>query len=307
MIELDASLHSLLDWTFSFKKSKKPLFWYLNFGFSKKLPPYHLNAPLASYLIAVETFAQTCFKPYKDETEGVYLFRGSLEEALSMQWDASSESDFLSWKKGLPNMKHLKDVYSMLAFSNYLHLLAAALPERLKVLMSLDVQGAFSPSRLAQLLSCEHFSHINIVVTGTDFPIRGGGKNGGKVPTLGVVFPKLIKSSETVLDQIDKIMQTLQDNNFSFKMIAESHLTEQWDHLDHIIVLSHALTSEGIRKMQGFNAAGGIAVIWGDLLGLADEMSLKDFFYKIGVEGFEPPTYCSQSSRASQAALYPEN
>ncbi len=25
---------------------------------------------------------------------------------------------------------------------------------------------------------------------------------------------------------------------------------------------------------------------------------------KIGVEGFEPPTYCSQSSRASQAALY---
>jgi hypothetical protein len=24
----------------------------------------------------------------------------------------------------------------------------------------------------------------------------------------------------------------------------------------------------------------------------------------IGVEGFEPPTYCSQSSRASQAALY---
>ena len=26
----------------------------------------------------------------------------------------------------------------------------------------------------------------------------------------------------------------------------------------------------------------------------------------IGIEGFEPPTYCSQSSRASQAALYPE-
>ncbi|BBI16982.1 hypothetical protein NCS13_1_0787 [Neochlamydia sp. S13] len=26
----------------------------------------------------------------------------------------------------------------------------------------------------------------------------------------------------------------------------------------------------------------------------------------IGVEGFEPPTYCSQSSRASQAALYSE-
>ncbi len=25
---------------------------------------------------------------------------------------------------------------------------------------------------------------------------------------------------------------------------------------------------------------------------------------RIGVEGFEPPTYCSQSSRASQAALY---
>ena len=26
--------------------------------------------------------------------------------------------------------------------------------------------------------------------------------------------------------------------------------------------------------------------------------------YKFGVEGFEPPAYCSQSSRANQAALY---
>jgi hypothetical protein len=32
--------------------------------------------------------------------------------------------------------------------------------------------------------------------------------------------------------------------------------------------------------------------------------SFKHLFKRIGVEGFEPPTYCSQSSRASQAALY---
>ena len=39
-------------------------------------------------------------------------------------------------------------------------------------------------------------------------------------------------------------------------------------------------------------------------------MDLYNRFYEyisknIGVEGFEPPTYWSQTSRASQAALYP--
>lgn len=40
---------------------------------------------------------------------------------------------------------------------------------------------------------------------------------------------------------------------------------------------------------------------------MSDGYSLNRKVERIGVEGFEPPTYCSQSSRASQAALYPDD
>jgi hypothetical protein len=43
----------------------------------------------------------------------------------------------------------------------------------------------------------------------------------------------------------------------SFKPVYESLLTEQWDGLDEIYVLSEALTPQGKRKLLGFEAAGG--------------------------------------------------
>ena len=306
MIELDAGLDSLLDWKMPSQINQNPLFWYLNFGFSKELPSYFLNAPLSSYRIAVSTFIETCLKQYEDQTKGVYLFRGSLSNALSMRWDVDVEDDFLKWKQGFNKMKHLRDYYAMLSFSNYLHTLSAPIPETVKVLISFDISGFCSPSRTAQLLSHEHFSDIDIEITGSLLPIRVMDKTEKHSPSLGLVFPKLIKSSEAVLDVIDALIETLQNNGVFFKLIPESHLTEQWGGLDHLIILSETLTSEGLRKVMGFSAAGGVTVILGEMLCIPDEMSLQAFLSEIGVEGFEPPTYCSQSSRASQAALYPE-
>ena len=84
-------------------------------------------------------------------------------------------------------------------------------------------------------------------------------------------------------------------------MIEELFLTESWEGVDRLYVLSEATTSQGKRKLLGFCAAGGTVIVEGESLGLPNEVLVKNF----GAEGFEPPAYWSQTSRASQTALCP--
>ena len=87
---------------------------------------------------------------------------------------------------------------------------------------------------------------------------------------------------------IDACLMELERRGTPYRLIAEMYLTEEWDDLDDLIIFSPLLSKQGLRKVQGFVAAGGRV-------------------RKFGVEGFEPPAFCSQSRRASQAALYPDS
>ena len=43
-----------------------------------------------------------------------------------------------------------------------------------------------------------------------------------------------------------------------FRVISEAFLTEDWEGIDVLHVLEVALTSQGVRKIKGFEATGGI-------------------------------------------------
>lgn len=268
IIELDARLSSDLKWDVSPEKGC-PLFWHLDFGFHEKLPSFHQKGVLSSYLIAIEEFIERCLKPYMSETQGVYLFRGTLEQACQIQWSIDLEEDFLEWRKDLSELQDLRTYYEVQVFSEYLHRLAAALPDELKAIAAIDVTQCTSPSRLAQMLSLEHFSYVEV-----EAHEMYESHNDAAV---GVALPLLSYNSDKTFDEIDQVLNSLREKEIPYRVIPESHLTEEWAGLDDLILFSQVISRQGIRKAQGFAAAGGRAVLVGDSLELPEEISLTDF------------------------------
>lgn len=171
------------------------------------------------------------------------------------------------------------------ALCNYCQMLSASLPDELSA--TLLFQGSFSGAQKGELLS--EFEYFQIWFQEGE----------------GIVWNEeriekkhLSKIAVCIPDEppfgFDDLLQRL---SFSFRLIPEKVLNERWSEVDILYVFSSYLTARGKRMLQGFCAAGGLVVVEGEPIGLENE---------IGAEGFEPPAYWSQTSRASQTALCPD-
>lgn len=214
-------------------------FFHLDFQIKGLLP-----AHLATYQFAVRRFNETI---YNEETEGVILYQGPVP----------------SWS--------LED------FADFLHHIAAELPEELPSFALFDCVG--DPLQFSK----EIFPHIHL---GFRLGPIGALTWGNRLipkrydQRVGVALP--LREKGLQFDMVDPCLK-----GGAYRLINEPYLTEEWDDLDEIIIFKDFISPRGRRMLQGFEAAGG---------------QIKEF----GVEGFEPPAFCSQSRRASQAALYPE-
>ncbi len=237
---LDASLASSLEWEVEI--AAPDILWELDFGIESLAP-----APLASYQLAVRTFAERVWEKHAAQTVGVILYKGKVPP------------------------------FPIEEFADYLHHLAAALPDEVAPFALFDCEGD------PMLFSKEIFPYVHLGFRSgpigavrwgeTIEPLRYDGK-------VGVVLP--LREKGLRFDELKPYL------GGSYRLIAEPYITEEWDDLDELIIFPHLISSWGMRMVKGFEAAGG---------------KIKKVF---GVEGFEPPTLCSQSRCASQTALYPE-
>lgn len=168
------------------------------------------------------------------------------------------------------------------AFADYLHHIASHLPDEAPPFALFDCAG--DPLKFSK----EIFPHIHLGFrSGPVGPIQW---KETLVPRfcnakIGVALP--LREKGLQFDVVDACLHLLDQEKIPYRLIAEPYLTEEWDDLDEMIIFPDLISEWGLRMIQGFEAAGG---------------QVKRF----GVEGFEPPAFCSQSRRASQAALYPE-
>ena len=162
--------------------------------------------------------------------------------------------------------------------------LVAELPDELAASVHFDIKE-FTMAKAAMLTSPERYPWVNVKP-----------QLGQAGAPLGVLFPIEELCNQQMLKTFDELFAQIKS---PFRIVYEAIFTESWDGLDEVIVLPNALSKLGRRKLLGFAAAGGSIWTKGEPLGLAQEKSF-------GVEGFEPPTFWSQTRRASQAALYPE-
>ncbi len=295
IIRLNADLTSDLKWDIGVNA---PVLWELDFGLNDLSHALNDPIPFQSYKLAIQHFIDTVYLPHKELSLGVILYRGKSDLRSNFKWNALFKEQF---EGSFDNPLEVK-LFMLDMLADYLHGLGASLPDELPAYALFDVTGV-SSAEAAQLMSGERFSHLQLATKGNVVPLASLGWETGvsrlgyigkssffeavKETHLGLALPVDALITEEVRLMIDELLE-----KWPLRVVPERLMTENWGELDAIIAIEGAISPYGERMLMGFEAAGGKKMIY----------SKKNF----GVEGFEPPTYCSQSSRASQAALYPD-
>lgn len=297
-ITIDAGSKSTLKWpSLEFEienhlKTNETLSFAFDFDFDPEEFNFKDEITFFSLSIAVGEFIRRVADPFTGKIKRICLYKGKADFSRAILRYQTLYQSFIDWKE--ENFAHqainphLLKLFSIQLMMQYLHQLAAPLPDDIDIFVQIEGLDSLRPSERVELISDEHFSYITL----------DRAKN--NEATIGVVLPQIGQVNYDVLDQI---LLTLDGQNISYRVIPEKLLTEKWCGIDELIVISRAVSTEGIRMLQGFNAAMG-SVIWiGDAI---EGIEGESFERRFGAEGFEPPTFWSQTRRASQTALCSE-
>lgn len=219
-VTLDASLASDLNWEIS---SVPPYtLWHLDFQI-KALSMAHLP----SYQLAVSTFLEKVWEPYRESAVGVVLYQGEVPP------------------------------FELEAFADYLHLLASYLPDELPPIALFDCPGD------PLLFSKEIFSHIHLGFRSGPIGVIEWGS--ALVPrqyngTLGILLP--LREKGTWFDKVDACLKECDRKGIAYRLIAEPYLTEEWDELAELVIFPELISPWGKRMVRGFEAAGGKSIIF---------------------------------------------
>ena len=216
------------------------------FDLGLHLPFFPLEDPLyfSNLGAALTHFTETVWPKFPKKQ--AILYRGSLDFSQFFAWSETFEKQFKEWKEGMPlsDEAHLKRLFTIEAFVYYFQMLAHKLPDELSLKLIVDPTACGTLAQVHHLLSPERFQH---------FTIDSGFQHDSPI---GICFPPDEECTGEILSKIDLLMERLP----SFRPVYEHLLTEQWDGLDQLYIFPEAVTARGLRKLQGFEAAGGKAI-----------------------------------------------
>jgi len=149
--------------------------------------------------------------------------------------------------------RHYYLLFCFHCFADYFERLVSVLPENAVPFVLFDMQG-FSRATSAQLLSPERFTHLTAFAWQGEklslFPEK-------PLPSLALLLPTDAHCDRKTLADLDALIDSYRKDAMPFRLIAEDKLTQEWEGLDRLVVLRNAVSSQGLRKLQGFIAAGG--------------------------------------------------
>ncbi|NDD58463.1 MAG: hypothetical protein EBZ47_04315 [Chlamydiae bacterium] len=299
----------------------KMIVWELDFGVAIRHIDPSDTSLFYSFGIAIDEFVNTFWRDYKDYTLGVILYRGTSEFALNFQFTDEHKYLFLEkisskevkvsiesqiedagdrWLSALQDEKLFK-LFAADIFAEYFQRLVSYLPDSLLAFCLLDVSEETQLSFLAQLLSKDRFPHLLLGLKKSPMSIghlnwEEGGCLGGWIGrgapyfsavsevTLAVALPDDDAFTPDVYQYFDKILNDLVERQVPFRVIPDNLLTEAWDGIDHIVVVTSAISYQGKRRLQGFCAAGGTVVCLGPSLELSQEEVFEHFLAELPLQ-----------------------
>lgn len=232
MIALDCRMKSLLD----FKEARKAAL--MRVGEGKKI----------EWFLDFGFFDRLTF-PLGDEREGkaLHLAIDHFLKTLYPEFEPYTDKVYLY--RGSPVFPLGKDPYEgAKIFSEYLEYLAANVYDRVPLALDFEV-SELDPLKKARLVNRELYSRFNIEE---------------KVECDKAVLLPSVYSEDKAFDGLLEVMASLKD----YRVISEPFLVAEWEGLNELYVSSRSITPGALRKLLGFNAAGGLVVTYGEPLNL---------------------------------------
>lgn len=227
MKEIDTSLSSNLDWS---NPPDNRETYFLNFDFSE-LDLFDIST-FNAYFVAMESFSikyPNCRKVIMAVLSGDFSFiRKDTEKFEKAQKEAQ-----------LPN-----NLVCANLFSDYLHRLAAILPENAKPTILIQRESSKKLAEMIWLFCKRRFEHFEIEFDGFKLPICGQST-------------RILSLPDDQLLSLKKLDRLLQEYH-GCVCIPEEYLNEHWDNATEILYDSKTTGEIGKRMLLGFQAAGGI-------------------------------------------------
>lgn len=308
VVLLDGTLNSDLNWPAARQSAERyiekgsKILWEINLGLSSALSfPFENQMQYNSLKIAVEHFRDTLWKDFQEQSLGLCLYRGSADFSRTFLWNETQLNSLRLWLKdsfiepdnfrketGIhiedferlsrfqleehPLGRHLLRLFCRNVVMDYLDLLISQCPDSLPPYLILDASTIKVPWECAQLLTKERFERWHCQFEGSILPFDQISNTEIKT---AVCLPSMNRINPTQWKPLEKAFISLEENKVPFRVIPEVFLISEWDGLDDLIVVSEAVSVQGIRKLQGFCAAGGRVIVLGSSLGLSCESSFQ--------------------------------
>jgi hypothetical protein len=307
-IHIDAGVNSNLD----FEKEKRVargLFEQgLNFAFKIDLGLFsHLKKPLShksQYLsldLALEHFRDTFWGDFQESIDDISLYSGHVDFSKDFIFDEIQILNLQNWLKehfSTPELFSKETAMSISTFSEitpeilskcnygkklvsfftrdacleYIHILAANLPDTMPISIHLDASGIIDPLFFALLTSKEHFHSLKLHTTnGVNYITQE------KEANIAICLPSLKSFFPSTLNVLKYAFDLFEERKIPYRVIPEALLISEWDLVDYLFVNPATLNKEGIRKLQGFAAAGGIVVSLAEPIGIPGEILFTEY------------------------------
>lgn len=269
-IPIDGSMQADLSWKEAKKRAEKAkeeglsILWDMDLGLFENLKfPLDHQSQYLSLRLSLEHFRDTLWKEFQDHTSGLIIYKGSADFSNNFPWTHSHLENLELWiqDKVEQERKYLLTFFCREIVLEYLRLLTNSLPDTISRYLQLTIPKGWTTLWEAQILNREAFELFNLIIENGSLPKE-------EDVQIGICLPE----DQTVeYSDLEQALNELIQKKIKFKIISEAYLTSQWDGLDYIVFEPKGLSSQGKRKLQGFCAAGGIAVSVGNLLGLCEE------------------------------------
>ena len=261
-IELPAEAASELNWDAAKNLAReqisqgKRISWEIGLGLERGTLFLRDSTVFFAHGLALEQFTKEIWPEFKNGTLSVSLFRGPFDVEERIFWDAALEEEFHDFMPQLADFHQRRSLFAGTVFAEFLHRLISYLPTEVLPVCHFEVPQEMSRALAACLFSRARFEYLQMELKE---PIHV------QVST-AVVIPSDAFCTQEALAELEEIFTHLAKNCIPFRMISEIFLTEEWNGIEQLYVASSALSPQGKRMLQGFEAAGGTILECGNLL-----------------------------------------
>jgi hypothetical protein len=328
IVDLDAGMHSSLDWSDAEAKAEALLnmglqiIWKLDLHlFKEDILSLKHPGKFNSLQFSINHFVERLYKKYSRNTVGMILFQGSLElnQTFFKILDAEDEirkrlsEQYLEDCQKLridPKHSSLSDLNETLKgqqilysisfdlFFHFMETLSLPTYDLVKSMLLFDLTP-YPVSLQLSIVHAERWDKLLLVPKGGtishEFPIWEGSQaspfgffsqtqrdiriQSDEIANIrtGVCLPLLAKMHVGYLDEMEALIQRFDKKVIPYRLVHEAELTSLWDGLDDLFVLGDSITTEGLRKLKGFQAAGGRVVVIGKALNLPSAITLEEW------------------------------